>query len=53
VKTIKRSGMSPSPDDLVRLRDAGPITDRLVDNVRGTLARWSARLAMWRGRLAL
>ena len=54
VKTIKRSGgVSLSPDDLVRLRDSGPITDRLVENVRGTLARWSARLAMWRGRLAL
>ena len=54
VKTIKRSGLAPStPDDLVRLREAGPITDRLVDNARATLARWSARLAMWRGRLAL
>ena len=53
VKTIKRSGVSLSPDDLVRLRDAGPITDRLVQDVRATLARWSARVAMWRGRLAL
>jgi beta-lactamase regulating signal transducer with metallopeptidase domain len=53
VKTMKRSGVSLSPDDLVRLRDAGPITDRLVDNVRGALAQWSARIAMWRGRLAL
>jgi beta-lactamase regulating signal transducer with metallopeptidase domain len=51
-KTIKRSGLVQStPDDLVRLRDAGPITDRLVDNVRGTLARWSARFATWRGQL--
>jgi beta-lactamase regulating signal transducer with metallopeptidase domain len=51
VKTIRRSGLSPSADDLVRLRDAGPIADRLVDNLRKTLAQWSARFAMWRGRL--